>query len=188
MAGRRAPTLLLLYSLERGEQAARRFPPQLSSPASQPPCPCAPSAHRAPARRTQLASRTSELLLVEAQPVRKLVVSSAGDSVWVATSSSSLNQWALDPALPAAAVGGTTPRMQQAQQAQQQAQQQQQQQAQPPWGRTFVPPPSAVQRGRMAFEGGACVAAERPTCASFPPQSRPGPLDSREVLFSSTAL
>lgn len=93
--------------------------------------------------RTQLASRTSELLLTESQPVRKLAVSSGGDSVWVATSSSTLHRWELDPHMGAAA----TPRGPVAQ------------------GRAFVAPPTAVLRARMVFEGGEARAAWGGSCS-----------------------
>jgi hypothetical protein len=97
-------------------------------------------------RRTQLATRTSELLLEESQPVRRLAVSASGDSAWVATASSTLRKWALDPQAPPPAA--STPRGQQQRHA-------------------FLAPPSTVLRARLTFEGGAYVPRDSFTVVSL---------------------
>lgn len=52
--------------------------------------------------RTQLANRTSELLLMEDAPINDMVFDSQSSALWVATASSSVKRWDVDEALPAA--------------------------------------------------------------------------------------
>lgn len=90
--------------------------------------------------RTRLATRVSELLAVEEQPVLRLAVGAEGKHVWAATTAPSVHLWECEAAPELAAVGGppTTPRSPLGGGAL--------------GGSCFIASPSASARARLSFD------------------------------------
>ncbi len=125
---------------------------------------CAPASASAnagaPRRRTQLATRTSELLLEEAAPVRRLALHEPSGALWVATTATAARRWRVPPpppALGAAPAPGAAPAGARAPAGG----------AGGAGGRMFVVGALPLVRARQSFDGGAPrrpLAPARPTC------------------------
>jgi len=116
-------------------------------------------------RRTQLATRTSELLLEEAAPVRRLALHEPSGALWVATTATAARRWRVPPpppALGAAPAPGAAPAGARAPAGG----------AGGAGGRMFVVGALPLVRARQSFDGGA---ARRPLA----PAPRPARLQPR---------